>query len=617
MLFRSPDAPAPWVPNFAGRKVAGATTFVSSTGPAPGAHATVTTWFQTHVEGHDPSAGTDPQAENVHADMGGKRKLVATAGDVRTPRPADGLRNIFSLPSANLLPPSLDSASQPVENAVKLMTNSEGVADLLFTPSVIGGDRYKLKVTVLDGAGNVLTTHTTGTLVVWRSYRLGGLYRMPGVTAAKALSKAVQEIVSTSGKDPAELLKPHVTYDVKKLLGEELAKGYCELSFDDAALTSKDLDGAFFDRVRQRMANILTDWPDAGLATLEFSESYRIPMKAVGKSKTTFKARIPTSAMRGQTIVTATEGGDYDAFAHDFDDALDPATTDVWPLKGLAKDDKVRGLGTKKKAGTPVAIDGVQSKVDYVAGEVTLVLSADHTGPGPWVGWVPGVPWDLDAVFEPFGPSPFLMPFTVPKDYNKRRSPRFPDAEPMTGGQGRWEKHVAGKNDMSLADTLALRAISGEVGEGQGQCFAPGIQIIQANFVHPYAWKNGDALGGKGVGNTALLFTGCAGSQKHLEYLLVHECGHAWYGIHAPDEVANAPELHDADRTAVCVMGDQKWDKVHGGYCGKCQANLRGLLVLEGPLHLAGLPGTTVPKFTGNVKVVRQTGLPPDPPDPP
>ncbi len=72
--------------------------------------------------------------------------------------------------------------------AVCAKTNDNGYAGVIFKPSTIGGDRYRLRAYVgpptlkgpgSDGKGISAASVETGTLVVWRNYRVSKVVQMP------------------------------------------------------------------------------------------------------------------------------------------------------------------------------------------------------------------------------------------------------------------------------------------------------------------------------------------------------------------------------------------------------------------------------------------------------
>ncbi len=146
---------------------------------------------------------TDPQRGNARHDRGGLQGQGSlTAG-------TDVSSIVFSttlpLPGFNGTPPSTRTdlpqphpppfpvarnaaAGSRHLHAVKAETNSMGEAGVIFTPSRVGGDRYRIKAYVgptsmsgagSDGTGIAAVSVETGTLVVWRSLRISRIIRQP------------------------------------------------------------------------------------------------------------------------------------------------------------------------------------------------------------------------------------------------------------------------------------------------------------------------------------------------------------------------------------------------------------------------------------------------------
>ncbi|MFH1573869.1 MAG: hypothetical protein ABIG68_07775, partial [Acidobacteriota bacterium] len=130
-------------------------------------------------------AAGDPQADNAHNQVGGKRGNPA-AGNDRS-------RNILEQGGAaragfhdRLNLAAAQGSSHP--HAVRAATNSEGKAGLIFMPSWTGGDRYRIRAFLdpipepgADQASNgtelFAARAETGTLVVWRILRLSKYMR--------------------------------------------------------------------------------------------------------------------------------------------------------------------------------------------------------------------------------------------------------------------------------------------------------------------------------------------------------------------------------------------------------------------------------------------------------
>lgn len=117
-------------------------------GPPPGT-AVAGTGPQTYVRtaSNTNFDATDPQRYNAHNSLGGKRGNALRGNAVAT--------NIFdALPNAafpNINAPT-DSPA-PRQHAVRVETNANGEAGVLFMPSRMGGDRYRMRVFLDPVAG--------------------------------------------------------------------------------------------------------------------------------------------------------------------------------------------------------------------------------------------------------------------------------------------------------------------------------------------------------------------------------------------------------------------------------------------------------------------------------
>lgn len=205
----------------------------SKTDPSPPSEASNSgpRHFTGVLEGHaldDNKKKTDPQWCNAHADFGGKREhgsgvdgVVFRLGDT------DGFTKAHVAPPAAIgggipRPPpppppkgqkgGTDIYFKPAESlgdatlhAVKTKTNDKGEAAVIFTPSRLAGDRYRLRVWVHDpemisedakkkGEGMEAARVETGTLVVWRNIRWSRLATLrlppPDQLNAHMLSRA-------------------------------------------------------------------------------------------------------------------------------------------------------------------------------------------------------------------------------------------------------------------------------------------------------------------------------------------------------------------------------------------------------------------------------------------
>ncbi len=138
-------------------------------------------------------AVTEPLADNVHKDNGGKRGDVARGIDPVTNLFEIGNRRTFFHDELALN----DSTTSAHTHAVQADTNDKGHAVAIFMPSFMGGDRYKFRVFVdplrgrpSNGRAKPAVVKETGTLVVWRIFRISKYLRWPYPAATTAAQKA-------------------------------------------------------------------------------------------------------------------------------------------------------------------------------------------------------------------------------------------------------------------------------------------------------------------------------------------------------------------------------------------------------------------------------------------
>ena len=140
----------------------------------------------TDPDGAHPQAAGDPQVDNAHQHVGGKRgndgadnvlETQMTENGARQFRPglylAHGGRAIDGMPPFFNEP----EVASGTANTIRAQTNANGEAGYIFAPSRMGGDRYKLRAFVgspsrpSNGEDVRAVRVDTGTFVVWRRIR--------------------------------------------------------------------------------------------------------------------------------------------------------------------------------------------------------------------------------------------------------------------------------------------------------------------------------------------------------------------------------------------------------------------------------------------------------------
>lgn len=163
-----------------------ASNIVASTGPNTFINAAVT---------HAYSA-TDPQGYNAHSDHGGKRGL-AVLGNIAKDLPAAGFPNMETL------------AASAHDHTVKGQSNAAGEIGIAFSPSFIGGDRYRWRVFIdpvnlrpSDGTEAHAVKFETGRFCVKKHILWSALVSKPNPTfAASNTVLGIQERLWVLGYD--------------------------------------------------------------------------------------------------------------------------------------------------------------------------------------------------------------------------------------------------------------------------------------------------------------------------------------------------------------------------------------------------------------------------------
>jgi len=174
-----------------------------------------------------PTKKGDPQADNCPEKHGGKRGLSVADNIFELKADlADHKRQIAKVPVHDWkprpgfhaehedeprksqvkgpffpLPEKAPVIGEKHKYAVRAETNEKGEAGVIFKPSTVGGDRYRIRAYVgpdtltgagSDGEGAQGVRVETGTLVVWRNIRISKVSRMPCTTLAPALQTDIK-----------------------------------------------------------------------------------------------------------------------------------------------------------------------------------------------------------------------------------------------------------------------------------------------------------------------------------------------------------------------------------------------------------------------------------------
>lgn len=510
-------------------------------------------YLKAKVAGFHPATNqADPQAKNAHFILGGKRDLS----------PSDVSSSFLTIPNVfcdtgKRAFGSLPQAGSGVarDHTVCLDTDAEGVVNLTFAPSRVGGDAYRLRAYVGPPTRDVASGDDvgvykaeTGTMVTWRTVRVCKHVRMEGAATKGDLPAYLQKegvpdkLTADLGDLPAVDLKGAVT--------TELARAYCELIVDPDAATPTSVSAC---------------GPDLLQTAKDMAGRHKtLNRPALAKNASIFRDPLPPA----QGDQTGTR------FEVTLSGLPDPGTLTIRP-KGGGKSDAV--ASDEDKSGTLGALKGVKAgRVDYGAGKVTVEFDAAQDGKEYDVAYFPRSYIDLDSLLTFPAKSPYLFNLVLPADYNAAiQGKRFRPME-LDGAGKPTNAHIYIDDRASgLCKNWLMEALTLAIDRSQG--FYPGLVIIQALSLDSYTggvWKSGTQEG-KAVGNGVYLF---GKASDKWNQLTVHEVSHGLYLQHAPTASGAKAELHDPADT--CVMSYSAND---GDFCGQCNASLRGLHVEHSP----------------------------------
>lgn len=228
----------------------------------------------------------DPQVDNAHSGVGGKRGLEVAGNIFEIDSPEGGPRKGFyaahDTRALDGRPPFYEPAEKaPADkkkhlHAVRARTNEQGEAGFIFKPARTGGDRYKLRAYLgpgnpefeqSDGTGIGAVRVDTGTMVVWRRLRFSrNLYwDYPGAAPAMPAGPS-------AGWGWAEQMQFRAAGGLPAIdlanVGTEFAKGYQDVVVESTAARTK-LTGAEWTAARNFSVGLLTGaFPNIDFDTL-------------------------------------------------------------------------------------------------------------------------------------------------------------------------------------------------------------------------------------------------------------------------------------------------------------------------------------------------------------
>lgn len=546
--------------------IAGATSYYNNFA-APDLEAKPLDYIATNI----PGAGDGLyEANNAPQQLGGKRGLT-----VFTHTKAEGF----------------DGYQRGI---IQLGTNAQGEAKIVFRPSIVGGDAYKIRVFVGSPSQDkylevqnrnktdTLTgddIFTTGTMVRWRTIRITNHYRVNNSTNVGNLPAYLKPrgIVTSPvhqnhfGTIPALDLRGQVT--------NEFAKAYCEILLEPAALNPAPLANEE-GNIRLTMNQLLTTYPKyndfaavKGRQGVELSTLYD-----------TMQEDLTDNTRRTFTVKTR-------AFP------IKLGTLSIRPL--ISKVDPNTLLKTEERTGSDQAVlidkdctvfdhgtaTGKQEitakTIHYGTGDVRIVFKEQqHRNYQVW--YQPERLLDPAALLQlPFpAQTPYLINLRLPDDYNLAPGigipPMVKDAQGnLPSGNNHFLMLDAPK--LGLGKGLYLDSVARGIKLNNG--FNPGLIFVEAQcfdnltaVAEPLASQEG-----KAVGQVVFLFTGATAPANKYKSLIIHEMSHALYLQHAPGAIGTSGVVEDLhDPIDICVMSYADNDADH---CGKCVAALRGINV--------------------------------------
>lgn len=379
----------------------------------------------------------------------------------------------------------VEPEGQKFKNCVRVMTNEEGKAGILFQPSRVGGDRYKFRIFLgpstlaSDGTAPDAVKIETGTFVVWRNIRLSRYIRHKGPQSGQQLS-------------------PTITQEMKKwgLFGKS-AKKLVKLSRSDGGLSE-------------------IDFGDMGTAHAPYEGPALQYAKAYCEFIVERKARSP---------------------------------------------EEFTSIKTEWMAALKATIDKIKE-----------VKAADPTR----------VPFNVDALFKFDEADVMKSPFTI-----NMHTPKAHNADPNTADSEKFtlKKHHASKEDrekvQKVFSQIVVATFVGHLSKGGN---LPGMTVVQGAEGCIWQTLGETPKSDFSTSGVATRMRGCYlwYSDKTYDNNFIysrtsntcHEMGHCLTILHAPGgtEVKNDSSAHH-DLDDVCVMS---YLKCEGQHCGRCMGAING-----------------------------------------
>lgn len=258
----------------------------------------------------------DPQGANCHKDRGGKRgegnlndnsdvagvlfETTSRKGFNDASHP-DSTRKISHKPFP--LAAAATVSGEKHKHAVKALTNEDGEAGVIFTPSRMGGDRYRLRAYVgpptltSDGADPAAAAVTTGTFIVWRNIRVSRYLRQKVTSTpdSRLVEQAVGAPVDDAKRtaylrsfmmvgransgdasdsvvplEKADFTDPAPEPNPFDAIPRQLARAFCEVEMDSGSRDPEDLSQADWDAARAAAVKDIEDAAASGGPNLNY-----------------------------------------------------------------------------------------------------------------------------------------------------------------------------------------------------------------------------------------------------------------------------------------------------------------------------------------------------------
>lgn len=526
--------------------VAGGKCYHTSVKP-PALQGAPNAYLQAKAGGYKPSAG--PDAGNVHKELGGKR-----GGTVFRKTREEGFEEI------------------PFDGTFKFASvvtaDEEGVARIVFAPSRVGGDAYKLRVFVgpvtqektaaglAKGGDDVVET---GTMVRWRTIRVcHDIVMSPAADASEVPDEAGKKADGGSMPNVGSYFGDLPELDLAGAITVEMAKSYCELLIEPMAEAPVAVS-CYGDDIKATAIQLAKKYPKFNTTAHAKVSIHKEAMAAVGGSgETVFKVTLATPP-EPKTVSVRPRGGNLES--------------------AITKDaDGAHGV---TGAGAEIV---TSASLDYDTGEVSVTFEAAQTGQSYEVCYHPAKYADIENLLFFPDTSPFLLNLRLPRAYNALIGAGYKpaDANPLdeTARPAAFHAFLDAQT-LGLVKALLLDSVVRGVNRNGG--FYPGLLFFRAHRVDNYTaiWPTGTQEG-KGVGNGIFLFdTVGSGDAARFNALTLHEMSHGLFLMHAPAAPGNKADQHDAaDR--YCVMS---YDANDGDHCGQCVAALRGMNTRNAPFR--------------------------------